>query len=73
VENGAERAKKSDKQSRAGAGENERSGRSRSSKWAESAIHVAKACFPLYNLQLHFLEAKRGPGPGTSPLYFGAR
>jgi len=53
-------------------GKNERSAereeRERSSERAESAAHAAKAC-TVYTL--HFSEAKRGPGPGTSRLDFG--
>ena len=46
--------------------------RERSSKRTESAAHAAKACCLLYNLYtLHFSEAKRDPGPGTSRLDFG--
>ena len=35
---------------------------------AEPAAHAAKACTIC---TLHFSEAKRGPGPGTSRLDFG--
>ena len=46
--------------------------RERSGERAESAAHAAKACFPLYTIcTLHFSEAKRGPGPGTSRSDFG--
>jgi len=53
-------------------GKNERSAereeRERSGEQAESAAHAAKSC-TICNL--HFSEAKRGPGLGTSRLDFG--
>ena len=42
--------------------------RERSGERTESAAHAAKACTISI---LHFSEAKRGPGPGTSRLDFG--
>jgi len=42
--------------------------RERSGERTESAAHAAKACTIC---TLHFSEAKRGPGPGTSRLDFG--
>ena len=46
----------------------ERKERERSGERAESAVHAAKACTIC---TLHFSEAKRCPGPGTSRLDFG--
>ena len=46
----------------------EREEREQSGERTESAAHAAKACTIC---ALHFSEAKRGPGPGTSRLDFG--
>jgi len=64
----------------AGVGKNERSAerevaeRERNGERAASAAHAAKAFKPVVLCTictLHFSEAKRGPGPGTSQLDFG--
>jgi len=69
--NGAERAKNSDERNsrkNERRAEREVAEREQSGEPAESAAHAAKACTIC---TLHFSEATRGPGPGTSPLDFG--
>jgi len=72
AENGAGRAKNSDE--RNSRKKNERSAEREVAEWersgerAESAAHADKACTIC---TLHFSEAMRGPGPGTSRLDFG--